>query len=270
MRPHYIFLLLAAKHGCNAGPRRRDLNWGMFGFGDQDMHFGSYIPITDDYGSDLAFFDAPATDSSETGDINIWGDSPETGDFDIGTDSSDTGDFHIGSSSDYPSTLDETGTDISSGDWIWDTPTSENPDIASSTYLDPFGSDYISNSGCSSDTMVSGKVRRDDGMCLTRPNDITEPKTKPETPNLKPPLPPAGPGKDPDWLKFFPKPEPENPNQVSDPRFERPPEEPEEIVPTTDVQGPCAWPSKYLCCELNGQPPPVMSSTPIPDCVQCM
>lgn len=261
MRPHYIFLLMAASQRGNAGPCRRDLDLDMFGSGDLGMELGSTVPLTDNYGSDLALFNAPATDSSETGD------------------------FNSGGSSDYSFALDETGSDTSLGDWSLESPTLENPDTASSTSLDPFGSDYLSDSGCSSNTMVSGKARRDESMCANT-NGVrtpTLPKPKlPELPDLEPVpppkipdpvpgLPPVGPNKDPDWLKFYPKPEPVTPNQIADPRFDTKPEEPAEVVPSTDIAGPCGgFGTKYLCCELYGQPPPVMSDKPIEECVKCM
>lgn len=228
MRPRFILLLVAACQRGNAGPRRRDLDWDMFGSGDLGMDSGSIIPTMDDYGS---------------GSSNPEG------------------------SSDYPFTLDETGTDISSGDWNLDSATLENPDTASLTDPNLFSSNYVSDSGCSSDSMVSGKARRDGGMCLDT-NGVT--KTKPKLPKLGPNLPGFGPDKDPDWLRIFPKPDPETPNQIPDPRFDRPPEEPEEIIPSTMVQGPCPWRFKYLCCELWGQDPPILSFTPIENCVRCM
>lgn len=252
MRPGYIFFLVAVSHRGNAGPRRRDLNWDMFGSDDLNMESGSTIPVTDDYSSNLAFFDVPPSSSSETGD------------------------FKTETSSDYPFTLDGTGTgtgtDISLGDWNFDSPTLENPDAASSTYLDPFGSDFISDSGCSADPTVSGKTRRDGGVC--RNAGIAAPP-KPKLPNpeeeKESPLEPGQPLKDPDWLRIYPKPLKPTPNDIRDPRFDHPePQEPEEITPSTNIQGPCPWRTEYLCCETFGQLPLVMSSTPIQNCVKCM
>ena len=240
---------MAASQRGNAGPRRRDLDWDMFGSGDLSMESGPTIPVTDSYSSDLAFFDAPISSSSGTGDLNA------------------------DSSSDYLFTLDgtETGTDISLGDWNFDSSTLGNPETASSTYLDPFDSDYISDSGCSASITMSGKTRRDEGIC--RDNSIVAPP-KPKDPDTEEEnLPPPGPDlpKDPDWLKIFPKPLPPTPNFVPDPRFDNlEPEEPEEIIPSTNIQGPCPWRTQYLCCETFGQPPPVMSSQPIQNCVKCM
>lgn len=248
MRPSHIILLVAASQRGNAGPRRRDLDWDIFGLGDLSMESGPTIPVTDDYSSNLALFDVPVSSSSETGDFN--------------TDSS----------SDYLFTLDgtETGTDISLGDWNFDSSTLEDPITASLTYLDPFDSDYISNSGCSTGITMSGKTRRDEGVC--RDNGIiAPPKPKdPDTEKEKTPLVPEQP-KDPDWLKIFPKPFPPTPNNVPDPRFDNPePEEPEDFTPSTNIQGPCPWRTQYLCCETFGQTPPMMSSQPIQNCVKCM
>ena len=249
MRPSYVFFLVAASHRGNAGPRRRDLNWDMFGSGDLNMESGSNIPITDDYTSNLAFFDAPAPSLSENGAFNTE------------------------SSSDYPFILDgtETGPDISLEDWNFDSPTLANPDIASSTQLDPFGSDYISGSGCSTGATVSGKTRRDEEVC---PAGVAAPP-KPEIPgteeDTESPVEPSLPNMDPDWLRFYPKPIKPIPNDIQDPRFDNPdPEEPEEIKPSTRIQGPCEWRTQYLCCETFGQTPPVMSNTPIQNCVDCM
>lgn len=249
MRPHYVFFLVAVSQRGNAGPRRRDLDWDMFGSGDLNMESGSTIPITDDYSSNLAFFDAPASASSEIGDF-----STET-------------------SGDYLFTLDgiETGQGSSLGDWNFDSQTWENLDTASSTYLDPLSSDYISDSGCSADTVVPGKARRDEGICVNRNGITTQPRPKiPDLEEEKPPLGPAEPT-DPDWLKIYPKLPPPTPNQIPDPRFDnQEPEEPEGFVPSTNVQGPCPFRTQYLCCEMFGQPPPIMSSTPIQNCVKCM
>lgn len=213
------------------------------------MESGSTIPITDDYTSNLAFFDTPASSLSETGGFNTE------------------------SLSSYPFTLDGTGTgtDISLEDWNFDDPTLGNPDPASSTYLDPSGSDYISGSGCSTDATVSGKTRRDGKVCPA--TGIAAPP-KPDIPvpeEEKEPLPPSQPNQDPDWLRIYPKPTEPTPNDIRDPRFDNPePQEPGDFTPSTNIQGPCQWRTQYLCCETLGQTPPVMSDKPIQNCVQCM
>lgn len=245
-----MFFLVAASHRGNAGPRRRDLDWDMFGSGDLNMEFGSNIPITDDSTSNLALLDAPSPSPSETGLFNT--ESP----------------------SDYLFTLDGTGTgtDISLEDWNFDSPTLENPNTASSTNLDPFGSDYISGSGCSTGATVAGKTRRDEEACpaegVAAPPKPKIPGTEKETDT---PLEPDQPNKDPDWLRIYPKPIKPTPNDVPDPRFDNPnPEEPEKITPSTKIQGPCPWRTQYLCCETFGQTPPLMSDKPIQNCVECM
>lgn len=242
MRPRYIFILMAASQRGNAGPRRRDLDWDIFDSDGLGIESGQTVPITDDYGSNLAFFDASVTGSSETGDLNL------------------------GAPNDYTFTLGDTGSEFSLGDWGLDSTAPENPYIDSSTDLDLFNSDYISDSGCSLDTMISGKARRDDSMCLNR-GDV---KTTPAPPTIPDLNPPVGPNQDPPWIKFFKKPDPPVPNQIPDPRFDNKEVEPPEVVPSTDIQGPCGWGFKYLCCELYGQLPPIMSDKPINECVRCM
>lgn len=254
MRLCYLFLLVAVSQRGNAGPRRRDLDWDIFGSNDLGVDSGSTDSIMNDYGSNLALFDPTAADSSQTGD------------------------FNTGASSDYSFTLDDTGTDFSLGDLSLgdssledsslDSATLENSITASSTDFDLFNSDDISNSGCSSDTTASGKARRDGGMCLVR-NDV---KPKPGVPETKPGLNPGKRPDDPDWLRIVPKEDPPTPNRIWDPRYpwDGPPPEPEPVVPSINYQGPCPPRFTYVCCELGGQEPIYRSSTPIPECVRCM
>ena len=232
---------MAASQRGDAGPRRRDLDWELFNLDGLGMESGQSAPITDDYGSNLALFDASVPGSAETGDRGLGGPN------------------------DYTFTLGDTGSDFSLGDWGRDSTPPENPNIDSSTDLDLFGFDYISDSGCSLDTVISRKARRDDSMCLNR-GDI---KTKPVPPTI-PGSPPVPPRQDPPWVKFFQKPDPPVPNRIEDPRFDNKELQPAEVVPSTEISGPCGFGFNYLCCELYGQLPPILSDIPINECVKCM
>ena len=253
---------MAACQRGDAGPRRRDLNWDMFSPDSLSVGPDSNLPTTEDYTANLDLFNGPISDSSDGGDLSLGGQS------DYAFDPSQTG-----------------SSDLNSGDWSLDSVnTASSADLAPSanldllassdasisTEFDLFGSDYIADSSCSDNTVVSGKVRRDDSMCLNRGDTKTPTKPVPKIPNTEPGLPPSGPNVDPAWVKFFDKPSPRMPNQVPDPRFDNQPVEPPDVVPTTDIVGPCRFGYKYLCCDLGGQVPPFMSDKPIEQCEQCM
>lgn len=259
MRSLSIFLLVTASQTGNAGSRRRNLgglDWDLFssapdisasGQPDLGLEYGSTVPITDDYGSNLALFDTTASDTSDNENPDIWG------------------------STDYTFALGGTGSDSGTD------PTTLAENLDPTTYsaslpdLDLFGSEDISAAGCSG-TTASGKVRRDKPMCATRGDDkapTIDPPTIPFTKPDPPPLKPLGPNGDPPYIRFFEKPAPRIPNNVYDPRYPVVEEEKEDVQPSTTITGPCQFRFTYVCCELYGQLPEATSDNPVPECVQC-
>jgi hypothetical protein len=257
MRSLSIFLLVTASRTGNAGSRRRNLGGldgdlfssvapaiGTSGPSDRSLEYGSTVPIADDYGSNLALSDTTPSDTSVDESLGLWG------------------------STDYTSALGETGSDSGSDLALLEENPDPNTHSASLADLDLFGSDYISDAGCSGAT-VSGKVRRDQPMCLNR-NDVKKPtQNPPKIPHTAPDPPPVGPQTDPPWIRFFEKPAPRIPNDIYDPRFDVVEQEQQDVQPSTSITGPCPFRFTYVCCELHGQPPQVMSDVPTPDCVQC-
>jgi hypothetical protein len=267
MRSFYLFLLVAVSQTGSAGPRRRSLgdqDWGIFSldgdpiatselqapgmeytdnYGTVPDDYGlNYGPVSDGYGSDLLFFDTHAAGSSDTG---------------IFTD--DT------------LALAESGSDFSLPNWYSDVEIPEILEGTSPSSPELFGFDYVSESGCSSDTTAFGKFRRDGTMCLNR-GDIKPPtEPAPQIPYTQPPgPPPEGPEEDPPWLIIYDKKRlpPEIPNDIWDPRFSTEKEAREAITPWDPIRN-CPFPLKYVCCELGEKPPTIMRvNSPIEKCVK--
>jgi hypothetical protein len=270
MRSFYLFLLVAVSQTGSAGPRRRSLgdqDLGIFSLDgdptatswlhDPGMEYtDNYGTVADDYGLDYGLDYGPVPD----------GYGPDLPIFDThATGSSDTGTY-----TDYTLALGESDSDFSLPNWDSDVEIPEILDGNSPSSPELFGFDYVSESGCSSDTTAFGKFRRDGTMCLDR-SDIKPPtEPAPQIPYTQPPgPPPLGPKEDPPWLIWHEKLPPAIPNDIRDPRFDNPVETPEAITPSTDIPGPCPPRFTYVCCELGGSPPPIMLiNSPIERCVK--